>query len=81
MLSRRYRLDRPRVVRFIRALLDSDVVILGEADAVEDALAAYEAGGPGFADHLIGHLNARAGCSTTLTFDKAAARTDHFTAI
>lgn len=36
------------------------------------ALVAYAAGGPDFADCLIRAMNRAAGCSATLTFDRAA---------
>lgn len=31
-----------------------------------------------FSDHLIGTINEQSGCRTTLTFDKAAARSPQF---
>ena len=63
----------------IAGLLDSPRVHLAERDCVIQALAAFQQGGPGFTDHLIAALNRAAGCRTTLTFDKMAAKADGFT--
>lgn len=65
----------------VRRLLSHPHVEIGARPIVADALAAYELGGAGFADHLIGMMNVAEGCATTLTFDKAAARGERFTLI
>lgn len=65
--------------RLIGALLSHPRVVVAAANEVAQALGAFESGGPGFADHLIGALNAAAGCRTTLTFDRGAAGGPHFT--
>lgn len=79
VLGARYRVDRAGLVRFVRALLAHSHVSIERRDVVAAALDAYERGGPGFSDHVIGRLNAGAGARTTLTFDKRAARADDFT--
>jgi predicted nucleic-acid-binding protein len=43
-------------------------------DIVWSALRSYQSGTAGFADCLIGLRNRQAGCETTVTFDKRAAR-------
>jgi predicted nucleic-acid-binding protein len=73
------RIDRAGQAAVVRGLLENPGVVVSDADSVAKALTAFEAGGAGFVDHLIGILNARAGCATTLTFDKTAAKTEHFT--
>lgn len=74
-----YRVDRARQSRFLRTLLDHPRVVVGDRTVVETALTAFEQGGPGFADCLIGALNLAARCHTTLTFDKTAAKSALFT--
>jgi predicted nucleic-acid-binding protein len=54
-------------------------VQVAQRDQVAAALQSFETGGAGFTDHLIAALNRSAGCSTTLTFDKSAARSPEFT--
>ena len=76
----RFRLPKEVIVDLLRRLVTSRNVSLGDSKAVEAALERYARGvGGGFVDHLIGALNATAACSTTLTFDRKAARSDHFT--
>jgi predicted nucleic-acid-binding protein len=73
------RVDRAGQAAMVRGLLENPGVEVSEGEAVAEALKGFEAGGAGFVDHLIGVLNARSGCKTTLTFDKIAAKTAHFT--
>jgi predicted nucleic-acid-binding protein len=77
--TRRYGIVREEMARFLRAMVDSPDIALASPAAVLEATTAYEMGGAGFADHLIGALNAAAGCTTTLTFDKRAGKGPHFT--
>jgi predicted nucleic-acid-binding protein len=72
-------LDRQDLARMVRGLLDHPAVELADRTAVEQALFAFESGGAGFADHLIGALNRNSGCKTTLTFDKVAGKGADFT--
>ena len=78
VMERTYRFDRSGIVNFLDELLALPDVTFADRTAVEVALGRYREGGPGFADHLIGISNARAGCGTTLAFDKAAARAEGF---
>lgn len=65
-------MEQPKavVVGILQALLASANVVIAERDAVASAVSAYQEGKPGFADHLIGHVNRMAGCETTVSFDK-----------
>ena len=74
-------LDRGTQARVLRALIERPELEIAQRAEVEAAAAAFEAGGPGFADQLLGALNRSARCRTTLTFDKAAARAEGFTLI
>lgn len=79
VLGRNLRLPRARIAQAFRGLLERPALAVSNRAAVEAALTAYETGGPGLADHLIAHLNAAAGCRTTLTFDKDAGNESLFT--
>ena len=81
VMRRIYRADRQSIAAGLRSLLEHPRVVIDRHAEVVDALTAYESGGPGLSDHLIGTLNAAAGCRTTLTFDRRAGRGPHFTAI
>ena len=65
--------DRVGMADMIEGLLAADQLIIGDADAVAEALTAFRAGGAGFADHLIATLNRRAGATPTVTIDRKAA--------
>lgn len=80
-LRRRYGVDRDGVVALVRTLLSSGQIEMSEDRAVRAALDQFARSSCDFADLLIAALNRAAGCSTTLTFDRAAARLDGFTAI
>jgi len=55
-------------------------VIEGEP-LVRTALVAFAASSADFADALIGEVNRAAGCSSTATFDRKAARLDGFSRV
>ena len=66
------------VIEIVEELLGVDVLKLENEDVVRLALAAARNSKAGFADHLIGQLNLAAGCSRTVTFDRALRRTSGF---
>jgi predicted nucleic-acid-binding protein len=74
VLSARYRHPRATVAAGIRQVLAHPKITVSEPAAVHAALDAYELGGAGLSDHLIGALNRAAGCQTTLTFDRIAGK-------
>jgi predicted nucleic-acid-binding protein len=73
------KLPRDGQVALIESLLIHPRIQISERECVSKALSAFRQGGVGFADHLIAALNHAAGCNTTLTFDKTAAKADGFT--
>ena len=81
VLSRSYKRSRRAIASAFRQALDLSCVRVSDRDAVISALTAYETGGPGLSDHLIGHLNHAAGCRTTLTFDQQAGDGKLFTTV
>ncbi len=81
LAAQKLKIGRAAQATMVHTLLTHPKVVLSDRLAVEQALAAFELGGAGFVDHFIGALNTEAGCKTTLTFDKIAAKGAHFTAI
>jgi len=59
-------------------LLAADTLEVQNEQQVFEAVFALKRGTGEFEDALIGALDAWAGCSTTLTFDRKAARLPHF---
>ncbi|OLP62343.1 hypothetical protein BJF93_23585 [Xaviernesmea oryzae] len=79
VLSQRAKLAKERVAEVVLRLLHASGVIVEERDALLTAVNSYVHSPGGFADHLIGEINRRSGCRTTLTFDRAAAKSPYFT--
>ena len=73
-----YGVPKPEIVRTLRSLLDTDDFAFLDRGAVAEALRDYEAGSGDFSDYLIGASAARAGASTTYTFDRALRRAGGF---
>ncbi len=68
-----YRYPKKQVAEAIEHLLRIDVFRVEDVDAAWCALRAWRTGKADFADHLIGEIDRRAGCTRTLTFDRTAA--------
>ncbi len=67
--------NRRGMVDTIAGLLAAENLVVERPDLVTRALAAFEAGGAGFADYLIAELNTAAGATHTVTIDgKAGSR-------
>lgn len=81
MLRRFGKLDREHIADFIDGLPRAAHVVLSDREAVAEAVDLYRAGGADFADVLIGLLNKAAGCRTTFTFDRQAARLTEFSPV
>lgn len=81
VLARSYRLSRAAIAQGLRQVITTSDAVVSDRDVILAALTAYETGGPGLSDHLIGHLNHAAGCRTTLTFDKKATDGNLFTQV
>ncbi|SMH53040.1 type II toxin-antitoxin system VapC family toxin [Azospirillum agricola] len=69
---------RPDICRFLDAILDSEDLCVKDEDVVSAALDHYRTGSFDFADALIALGNHARGCTTTLTFDRKAARLPEF---
>ena len=79
VLETRFGFGRAPMTAIMREILAAPMVVLPSRSAVKAAIDAHEKGPPGFSDHLIAALNIAAGCATTLTLDKTAAKGPHFT--
>jgi len=78
VLSRVYDLSNHEIARAIEAMLQADTLVIQNEQEVFTAAAALRAGHGSFANALVGSLGAWAGCASTLTFDRKAARLDGF---
>ena len=74
----RYGRSRTEVADVIGALLDATVFEIQDRDLVRRAAAAFRTGPADFSDYLIGENDRRAGCDSTLTFDRRLAAADGF---
>ena len=77
--ERSFGLGRKELVHLLTEIASGSMIIVPDRDVVLAAIEGFANGGPGFADHLIAALNSATGCSTTLTFDKTAAKSKNFT--
>ena len=62
-------------------VLDAGRLSIDDRDLLREALASYREGRGDFADCVMGLRNRRAGCSATVTFDRALKRNPSFTVI
>lgn len=81
VLERVYRFSGLGIAAALEPLLQVDVFVVQSPQEVFVALAAARRGQGAFADALIGALALRAGCSSTLTFDRKALRLPGFAPI
>lgn len=81
VLTGSYGLARAQVATVLEMLLRSKELVLDRAELVSQALARYAAGSADFADALIERIAAQAGCTATMTFDSAAAKTAAMTLV
>lgn len=79
VLRNRVGRSKAQVKSTVNRLLDSRDVFVDQERTVKAALESFIEHPGDFADHLIGRINADAGCKTTLTFDKAATKSPDFT--
>ncbi len=74
VLVRAYKATREQIAETIETLLRARELVVENAETAYRALAAYQTMNVEFADALIAHSAANAGCSETVTFDQAAAK-------
>ena len=78
VLQRVYGLSDKSLAATIERILQVDVLEVENQQQVFAAMLAVRTGRGAFADALIGALDANAGCSHTLTFDRKASRLPGF---
>lgn len=78
VLERSYRLRKQEIAIVIERMLGADALLVEHEAEVATALTAVWEGRGSFADALIAALNAKAGCSRTVTFDRKALRLPGF---
>jgi predicted nucleic-acid-binding protein len=78
VLSYSHGYGRREIGRIIGHLLESQSMMLEDAEAVSAALRVYSSRNIDFADALIGEINRLRGCEATATFDRKAAKLDGF---
>ncbi len=81
VLSAGYGFDRAEIADVIHKLLGSLDTVLEDGDEVHAALQVFRTRGVDFADALIGEINRARGCEATATFDRKAAKLEHFIGI
>ena len=77
-MRRAYKWDDDWVRIALNRVVDHPALFIQHRDSVLEAISNSHGASGGFADRLIGALNRDAGCETTLTFDKDAARDRDF---
>ncbi len=78
VLDRAYGLTAQEIATAIERILQVEVLAVENEQEVFSAMVALKQGRESFADALIAELGARAGCTSTLTFDKKALRLPNF---
>jgi predicted nucleic-acid-binding protein len=78
VLKRTYRLSDLRLAAAIERVLQIEVLFVENEPEVFAAMIALKKGDGSFSDSLIGALGKKAGCSSTVTFDKRALRLPGF---
>ncbi|HVK89882.1 MAG TPA: type II toxin-antitoxin system VapC family toxin [Mycoplana sp.] len=74
VLRRRLGFPMPQIVAILRDLLASDSLIIEHTEELDALLNGGDEPEPDIADYLVAWSGATAGCRTTMTFDRMAAR-------
>lgn len=71
VLTRRLKLARDEIAEVLNRVLRTELMVVSDATAVEQALAAWGSGPGDFADYLIREQARAAGAAEVVTFDRA----------
>ena len=74
VLKRLYAAGRDELIQVVENLLAAPNIVVDRRALVRKALQHFAASASGFSDCLIAQLNLDAGCASTLTFDRGAAK-------
>ena len=78
VLDRVYGMSASEIARAVERILQADTLLVQNEQEVFTAMIILRTGAGSFSDALIGTLGSWAGCSSTLTFDRRAARLKDF---
>ena len=81
VLETAYGYSRDQIINVLDLVLCTRQFQVQDREIMRAALNIYRSGTADFADAVIGHGNRTAGCETTYTFDRKAARLPEFTAL
>jgi predicted nucleic-acid-binding protein len=81
VLEKTYGYSREDLARVVNDLLSVRELLVEHADAARAALSVFQNHQIDFADALICAINKAAGCSSTATFDRKAARLEGFSRV
>jgi len=76
-----YDFGKETVAEAVEKILDAAQFSVEDRDLLREALEAYRAGRGDFADYVLGLRNRKAGCSATVTFDRALKKNELFTVL
>lgn len=74
VLSSKNRFDRKTIAKTLDRLLFQEEIVIEQDSVLQSAVRQFRSGSADFADCLIANSARTAGCSSTLTFDRKAAR-------
>jgi predicted nucleic-acid-binding protein len=79
VLERSYRNSKAAILAALDQILETDVFAIENDNIVRRSIEEFRIGKGNFADYLIGNVAKHAGCSDTVTFDRALAGATGFT--
>lgn len=77
-LRRAYGLSSAELIAVLQRLLHASDLVFEHHEEAWKALQTYRTAKADYSDILIGLIHAKQGCESTVTFDKQAAKLDHF---
>ena len=81
VLAAAYNYEKDVIASVLAQILRTTEFTVEDGDVAWQALREFENGIADFADCLLAHRNRSRGCSTTYTFDRKAAKGQHFTLV
>jgi len=81
VLARTYRQPKAEVIRTLEQIIETNLFIIERDDLVRRSIEQFRLGKANFADYLIGNIARNAGCTDTVTFDRALAASPEFTVL
>ena len=79
VLERSYRNSKAGILAALDQIIETDLFAIENDSLVRRSIEEYRIGKGNFADYLIGNVAKHAGCSDTVTFDRALAGAPGFT--